>query len=215
MDHISAIKLFGALFAIMNPFVNLPVFLGLTDGTPKALQQRVALKVGLFSAIMGGTIAVAGGQILALFGISVNDFRVAGGLVLLLIALNMLHGEQSPSHHGSSEEQDGYGDAAAIAFYPLTFPIIVGPGTITTLIVFAGQVNDVADAAIFGLVFALCLGLLTVVLYFAGVLGGFLGDTARVIMSRLMGMILAAIAVDMLATGLRSLLPGLAAATGT
>lgn len=211
MDHLSAIKLFGALFAIMNPFVNLPVFLGLTDGASKALQQRVALKVGLFSAIMGGIIALAGGQILSLFGITVDDFRVAGGLVLLLISLNMLHGEQSSTHHGTKAENANLGDAASIAFYPLTFPIIVGPGTITTLIVFAGQVHGVGDAVIYGLVFALCLALLTTVLYFAGVLGGFLGDTARVIMSRLMGMILAAIAVDMMASGLRVLLPGLAA----
>lgn len=210
MDHISAIKLFGALFAIMNPFVNLPVFLGLTDGASAAVQRQVALKVGLFSAIMGGVIALAGGQILTLFGISVDDFRVAGGLVLLLIALNMLHGENNSSHHGTDDEQAGFPDPASIAFYPLTFPIIVGPGTITTLIVFAGQVNGLSDGIIYGAVFALCLAMLTVVLYFAGFLGGYLSDTARVIMSRLMGMILAAIAVDMLGAGLRVLLPGLA-----
>ncbi|WP_172330773.1 MarC family protein [Mangrovicoccus sp. HB161399] len=212
MDHISAIKFFGALFAIMNPFVNLPVFLGLTDGFTKSLRRSVALRLGLYSAVMCAATALAGSPILRLFGISVDDFRVAGGLVLLLIALNMLHGEESSTHHGSEDEQDGFARAKELAFYPLTFPIIVGPGTITTLIVFSGQVKTPLDIALYAGVLAAVLALLCTVLLFAGPLGALLGQTARAIMSRLMGMILAAIAVSMIAAGLRSLLPGLAGA---
>ncbi|WP_138468096.1 MarC family protein [Poseidonocella sp. HB161398] len=212
MDHISAIKFFGALFAIMNPFVNLPVFLGLTDGFSRKLRRSIALRLGLYSAVMCAATALAGAPILKLFGISVDDFRVAGGLVLLLIALNMLHGEESSTHHGSEDEQDNYDRAGALAFYPLTFPIIVGPGTITTLIVFSGQIRGTTDAVLYAGVLAGVLALLTGVLLFAGPLGALLGQTARAIMSRLMGMILAAIAVDMIATGLRTLLPGLAGA---
>ncbi|WP_108261487.1 MarC family protein [Mangrovicoccus ximenensis] len=210
MDHISAVTFFGALFAIMNPFVNLPVFLGLTDGMPKPLRRTAALRLGLYSAVMCAVTALAGAPILRFFGISVEDFRVAGGLVLLLIALNMLHGEQSSTHHGSEDEQDGFARARELAFYPLTFPIIVGPGTITTLIVFSGQVAGPRDAALYAGVLTAVLGLLCAVLLFAGPLGALLGQTARAIMSRLMGMILAAIAVGMMAAGLRSLLPGLA-----
>ncbi|MEX0284236.1 MAG: MarC family protein [Paracoccaceae bacterium] len=209
MDPAFAVKLFGALFAIMNPISNLPVFLSVTDGAPVAVQRQIAVKVAIYALIMGAIIAVAGNQVLTLFGISVDDFRVAGGLVVLMIGLNMLHGTESSTHHGSDGEKAAYPDAATVAFYPLTFPIIVGPGTITTLIVFWGQAGGAADKLTFGLVFAGLVAMLAVAFWFAADLGRVLSGSARVIMSRLMGMILAAIAIDMIATGLKALLPGL------
>ncbi len=210
MDIAFAVKLFGALFAIMNPITNLPVFLSVTDGAAISVQRQIALKTALYTGIMGAIVAVAGTQVLNLFGISVDDFRVAGGLVVLLIALNMLNGSHSDSHHGSEGEKADYPAADTVAFYPLTFPIIMGPGTITTLIVFSGQVKTTADMITYGGVFAGLVLALAVVFYFAADLGRMLTSTSRVIMSRLMGMILAAIAVDMMLTGLKALLPGLA-----
>ncbi len=210
MDSVFAIKLFGALFAIMNPISNLPVFLSVTEGAPVPVQRQIALKVALFALIMGAVIALAGNQVLTLFGISIDDFRVAGGIVVLMIGLGMLHGTDNSTHHGSSSEQAAYPDAATVAFYPLTFPIIIGPGTITTLIVFWGQASGPADKITFGLVFGALVAMLAVAFWFAADLGRLLSASARVIMSRLMGMILAAIAIDMIATGLKALLPGLA-----
>lgn len=139
MDTEFAIKFFGALFAIMNPVSNLPIFLATTEGASTATQRAIALRVALFSLIMGGVFAVSGSAVLSLFGISIDDFRTAGGLVLLLIALNMLQGDGHSSHQGSEDEQDAFPDASSVAFYPLTFPMIIGPGTIATLILFAGQ----------------------------------------------------------------------------
>ena len=209
MDTAYAIKLFGALFAIMNPISNLPIFLGVTEGAPVATQRAIALKVALYALVMGAVFSLAGSAVLKLFGITIADFRTAGGLVLLLIALNMLNGDHSSSHHGSEGEQQNFPDAASVAFYPLTFPIIIGPGTIATLIVFAGQAETAADKIAFGAVFAGLVALLGVVFYFAADIGKHLSETARAIMSRLMGMILAAIAVGMITTGLKDLLPGL------
>lgn len=210
MDYAFAVKFFGALFAIMNPITNLPIFLSVTDGAPKAVQRQIALKTALFSLIMGACFALTGSAVLNLFGISIDDFRVAGGLVVLLIALNMLNGDESRSHHGTDGEKSAYPDAATVAFYPLTFPIIVGPGTITTLIVFAHQADTAVDKIAYGAVFGGIIAVLAVVFFFAGDLARHLSGTARVIMSRLMGMILAAIAMDMIASGLKTLLPGLA-----
>jgi multiple antibiotic resistance protein len=210
LDFNFAITLFGALFAIMNPVANLPVFLSVTAGAPPEVQRRIALKVALYSLVMGAVFATLGSQVLDLFAISIDDFRVAGGLVVLLIALNMLNGEQSSSHHGTDGEQDAYPAPATVAFYPLTFPIIIGPGTITTLIVFAHQVRGSADLIVYAGVFTGLVALLGLVFYNAPRLGAHLSGTARVIMSRLMGMILAAIAVGMMAQGLKALLPGLA-----
>jgi multiple antibiotic resistance protein len=210
MDFTFAITFFGALFAIMNPVTNLPIFLSVTEGAPLEAQRKTALRTALYSLILGGGFAVAGTQVLNLFGISVDEFRVAGGLVVLLIALNMLNGDESKSHHGSSAEKDSFPAPETVAFYPLTFPIIVGPGTITTLIVYAHQVTDLRHAVGFVAVFVGLVALLGVTFYNAPALAQHLSGTARVIMSRLMGMILAAIAVGMLTEGLKAVLPGLA-----
>ncbi len=209
METHFALTFFGALFAIMNPFTNLPVFLPVTDGAPVAAQRRIALQTALYCAVLGAVFAVAGQQVLNFFGISVDDFRVAGGLVVLLIALNMLNGKDSSAHHGTDKEQAHFDAADSVAFYPLTFPILVGPGTITTLILFAQQVKGAGDAVAYAVVFGGITALMALVFWFAPVLGQHLSATMRVIMSRLMGMILAAIAIGMIAAGLKMLLPGL------
>lgn len=210
MEAAFAVKFFGALFAIMNPVTNLPIFLSLTDGATPAQRRAVAIKAITYAAILGSVVALAGSEILRLFGISADDLRVAGGLVVLMIGFQMLQGEQSSSHHGSAREQESFPDPAAVAFYPLTFPMMVGPGTITTLILFSSQADGVTGWATFFAVFAVVLLASGVVFALAGVLGNHLTGTARVIMSRLMGLILAAIAVEMIFTGVKALLPGLA-----
>ncbi|TLP58334.1 MarC family protein [Parasedimentitalea maritima] len=210
MDSSFAITFFGALFAIMNPVTNLPIFLSVTEQAPLEVQRKIAVKIAIYSLILGGSFAVVGTQVLNLFGISVDDFRLAGGLVLLLIALNMLNGEQSSSHHGTTGEQNAFPSAESVAFYPLTFPIIVGPGTITTLIIFSHKAQTATQMIAFAGVFAGLVALLGLVFYNAPTFAKHLSGTARVIMSRLMGMILAAIAVGMLTDGLKALLPGLA-----
>ncbi len=210
MDTGFAITFFGALFAIMNPISNLPIFLSVTADASAVDQRKIAIKTALYCLILGGCFAVAGTQVLHLFGISVDDFRVAGGLVVLLLALNMLSGNESSAHHGTDAEKADYPAPETVAFYPLTFPILVGPGTITTLIVYSHQVTDTAHALAYAGVFAGMVALLALTFWNAPMLAKHLSGTARVIMSRLMGMILAAIAIGMIAEGLKALLPGLA-----
>ena len=210
MDPAFGIKFFGALFAIMNPLINLPIFLSMTSGYSVAEQRRTALMILLYAAIMCAVVAVGGNQVLAFFGISVDDFRVAGGIVLAGIALNMLNGQSSTSHTGSEQERPHLEAAENIAFYPMTFPMIVGPGTITTIVIFLGQAGNAADRLTYGLVVGAVLLMLGIVLWFAADIGRHLSQTLRTIMSRLMGMILLAISVEMMAAGLVKLLPGLA-----
>ena len=211
MDTFSALKFCGALFAIMNPISNLPVFLSCTEGASGPERRAIALRVTLYCLVLGGAFAVLGNAVLNLFGISVNDFRVAGGLVVLLIGLNMLHGSDSTAHHGTEKEKGSFGESSAVAFYPLTFPILVGPGTITTLILYRQEATTTEDFVVYGAVFGGLACLIGLVFAISGWLEGFLSDTGRVIMTRLMGMILVAIAVEMIASGLVVLLPGLAA----
>lgn len=208
MDLALFVKAFAALFAIMNPFVALPMFLSLTDGYKPALQRKTGLRTALYSAILAAIILVAGSAVLTFFSINVDDFRIAGGIVLLMIGLGMLNGTGSSAHAGTASEQEHQATQADIAFYPMAFPMIVGPGTITTLILLTGSGNLSAYLSA-AAALALVVATLGVVLFFASSIGHHLSQKLRVVMTRLMGMILAAIAVQMMVAGMLAVFPGL------
>lgn len=210
MEQTDLVKAFGAFFAIMNPFVNLPIFLALTTGFTVAQQRIMAVKIVFFSAIMCGIILLAGQQIIAFFGISIDQFRIAGGVVLAHIAWSMLNGDGPASHQGSDAEKSQLQDLSGLAFYPITFPMIVGPGTIATTIIYAGHGSSLAYTASVAGVIGLVLVVMFIVLFFASEFGTVLTQTMRTITTRLMGMILLAIAVEMIVDGLTAVLPGLA-----
>jgi multiple antibiotic resistance protein len=205
MDPGFAIKVFTALFAIMNPIANIPIFLSLTDGASDAARRKVAMTVLLGVTIGCIVSAVAGQAILHVFGLSIDDFRLAGGLLVLLIALSMVQGTASRQHAPTHSEQADIADSDAedVAIYPLTIPLLVGPGTIASMIVL-GQ-----DAFAHGLEISLAIGLgaflvlLAVALFAAPLIGHYLSGKVTAITQRLMGMILAAIAMQMILTSLR------------
>ena len=210
MDQTDLIKAFGAIFAIMNPLVNLPIFLALTEEFTVAQQRMLSIKIVFFSAIMCAIILIAGQQIIGFFGISIAEFRIAGGIVLAHIAWNMLNGQETASHHGTAKEQAQIQDLTALAFYPITFPMIVGPGTIATIIIYAGHATTFSGILAIGGIVAVILSMLFVVLFFAAEIGKVLSATMRVITTRLMGMILLAISVEMVLAGIKAVLPALA-----
>lgn len=205
-----AIGMFGALFAVMNPFVNLPIFLSLTAGMDPARQRKTALQVLFYTTASCLIVALGGSAILGFFDISIDAFRLAGGLVLLQIGFHMLNGNDSSAHHGTTAEQQSHAEVDSIGFYPMTFPMLVGPGTMTTLILFTHKVQTPKDWIGYGACVAAVLILLALVLYFAADIGRVLTATMRTIMTRIMGMILLAIAVGMITAGAVKLLPGLA-----
>lgn len=209
MDYTDLTKAFGAFFAIMNPFVNLPIFLAMTNGFTVSEQRILATKLATFSAIMCLIVLLVGQQVLQLFGISIDHFRIAGGVVLAHIAWSMLNGKEIASHHGTEKEKSHLSELSTMAFYPLTFPVIVGPGSIATLIIYAGHADSFRELGVVALIVGVVLALLFFVLFFASYFGKVLSDTMRVIMSRLMGMILLAIAIDMVLSGLLAVMPGL------
>lgn len=209
MDFELFARAFGALFALMNPFVTLPILLSLTDGRATAEVRRLGLMATFYASVLCVVVAVAGQPILSLFGITVDDLRVAGGLVLFVIGLGMVTGTSAPAKPKAS---DGVGDAAEadLAFYPLAFPMTVGPGTIATILIVTSQANDITQ---YGAVAAAIVGVLVimgVVLFFATSIGGYLSQKLRVIVTRVMGLILTAIAAELVTSGLKVLLPGLA-----
>ena len=118
------VKSFGAFFAIMNPFVNLPIFLSLTASYSVAQQRSIAVKTAIYSLVMCTIILLGGQQIIAFFGITVDEFRIAGGLVLGHIAWSMLNGNDITAHQGTQNEQNQMADLNGLAFYPMTFPMM-------------------------------------------------------------------------------------------
>jgi len=210
MDTAFFLKMFAALFAIMNPVANLPVFLSLTGGQPPEAQRKTALTVIVALCVGSVLVAVGGQAILNLFGIGIDSFRLAGGFLILLIAMNMISGEQSKAHHGTPAEREHHAAQENPAIYPLTVPILLGPGTISTMLVFRGQVAGAGTEAGYAAAVAAAICLLGVTFLAAPYLEKALGQTATSIMSRLMGIILAAIAMDMMVSSLKALLPGLA-----
>ena len=208
------IKALGAFFAIMNPFVNLPLFLSLTQEQDAATQRRTAVRTTISSTVMCAVVLLLGATILRFFGIGVDDFRIAGGIVLLIISLSMLNGGGSSAHEGSTQEKEQRNVVAGggndVAFYPMTFPILVGPGTIATIIVIQSQARGLGGHAAVVAALAAVLVALGIVLYFSASIGARLSMTMRTIMTRLMGMILASIAVQMIVVGIQHLFPGLA-----
>ncbi len=137
MDWTVGFKFFAAMFAIMNPLTTLPVFLAMTGGQPPESSRRTAITM-IATVTIGSVIcALVGRLLLNVFGIDIPHFRLAGGLIVLLIALTMLNGEDHPSHAGTPEEKAKFPAASSIGVYPLGIPIAFGPGTMATVIVFA------------------------------------------------------------------------------
>lgn len=202
IDH----KTLWCIFCHYESIHKLTYFLAMTDGYSVAPQRILATNITLFSAVICVVILLAGNEIIGFFGITVDEFRVAGGAVLAHIGWSMLNGSTADSHHGTQSEQANIADLSAKSFYPLTFPMIVGPGTIATIIIHTSHASSVGDFISIGLVVGAILALLFGVLFF----GKVLTDTMRVIMTRLMGMILLAIAVEMIFAGVKVRLPGLA-----
>lgn len=210
MDQEFAIKFYGAMLAVMNPFVILPIFLGMTEGLTGTERRKIVLRITFFAAVMSTAVALAGQQILSFFSIGIDDFRVAGGALMLMIGFSMLNGRDSTAHRGTEREREHQVNLDDIAFYPMTFPMCVGPGTITALILFMQEAHATGTYLTYTVVVVASLIGLGVVLYFGEAIGRRLSRTIRVIMTRMMGMILTAIAVAMVTSGLKNLLPGLA-----
>ena len=209
IDFPFAVKVFAALFAIMNPIANIPVFLSLTEGASDTSRRKIAITVMIGVTVGCIVSAVAGGAILHVFGLTVNDFRLAGGLMVLLIALSMLNGSASTQHAPTQSEGDALAQTESVAIYPLTIPLLVGPGTIATLIVLGQSAFDTGREAPLALGILVFLVVLAVALLSAPFIGHYLSPRIIAITQRLMGMILAAIAMGMMVTSLQAFFPGL------
>lgn len=200
-----------ALLAIVNPIGVVPFFIHFTQDFTEE-QRRRTIRVSAFSAfVVIATSALAGLQIIQFFGISLASFQVGGGVLLLISAIQMLNAQPAEARKEDVSEGSSKVDAgASIAVVPLTIPLLTGPATISTMVIYAEKTRDWWQLAIlvgYGVVVALAT---YAVFSASGRIARALGQTGIDIMTRLMGLILAALAVELLADGLQKLFPLLA-----
>ena len=200
-----------ALLAIVNPIGAVPFFIHFTQSL-SPLQRRRTARVAAFSAfIVIAVSAVAGLRIIDFFGISLASFEVGGGTLLLISSLQMLNAKPPDSGAETVQEGDDKLDAGAnIAVVPLTIPLLTGPATISTVVIYAEKTRHWWEHAVlvgYGVVVGLAVWL---VFSASDRISRVLGKTGINVMTRLMGLILAAIAVEVMADGLTKLFPGLA-----
>jgi multiple antibiotic resistance protein len=205
-----------ALLAIVNPIGGVPFFIHFTQGL-NAAQRRRTMQVSAFSAfVVIAVSALAGQRIIGFFGISIASFQVGGGMLLLISSLQMLHAQPPQSKPTDVSEGDAKVDAgASIAVVPLTIPLLTGPATISTMIIYAQRSSLWWEEAVL-VGYGVVVGVAVYLAFAAsGRITRLLGRTGIDIMTRLMGLILAALAVEIMADGLVDLFPVLASAGKT
>lgn len=195
-----------ALFVILNPFAAVPIFLMLTKAFNSNTRGQIANITAISVAIVLTLAALTGESLLIFMGTSLASFRVGGGIVILLMALTMLRA-QSDTVRTTPEEEAEAEDRNSIAIVPLAIPLLAGPGSISTVIIQAHRSgSDYHSLLVILCIVIVCL-LLWMVLRMASFIGVYLGQIGLNIITRLFGLILAAIAVEIIANGMKQLFP--------
>jgi multiple antibiotic resistance protein len=206
MDWAYLFKIGIALFAIVNPIGSVPIFISATDGWEQKQKMRTANVVAVTVFLVLGASALFGEGILDFFSISIPSFQVGGGILILLIAINMLHAKQSHSKQ-TPEEAKTMEERDVIAIVPLSIPLLAGPGAISSMIIAAQDSANLGEQLSLLLPISVVAVLIWVTLQLSGYIAGKLGTIGINIVTRLMGLILAAMAVEFIAHGMSGLFP--------
>ena len=196
------IAAFTTLFIIIDPPGLAPVFIALTQGMTAHQRRTIAVRAFFVAFGLMMVFLFLGEAVLGFVGISMDAFRIAGGILLFLTALDMLFQRRQARREGDAATgQQEHEDDPSV--FPLSLPLIVGPGAITTVILLAGEAQGAADlGAIAGVIFAVLLIVLLAFLAAPAIERG-LGKTGLNIVTRVLGMLLAALAVQFVLDGLR------------
>jgi multiple antibiotic resistance protein len=200
---------FVALFVTIDPIGILPIFLGLTAAAGRRYQMRMALRACIVATLVLLGFALGGEWLLAQLGITLPAFRVAGGVLLFLIALEMLFERRTERRQRAAHSGEERTEAEDISVFPLGIPLICGPGAIAAIMLLASEhAGDVsAQGSILGALFAVML-LTFALLWLALLAQRWISATVTAVVTRLLGMLLAALAVQYIFDGLREGLLG-------
>jgi multiple antibiotic resistance protein len=198
------LKFFVTFLVVVEPVTVIPIFMALTEGDSEAERRRMARKGVFIAAMILLLFSLVGGPFLRLLNISIDAFRIFGGLLLFLIALEMVFARPSGTRTSDPEEAEGR-RKADISVFPLAFPFIAGPGALATILLAFGPATG--DPLLFGgllacVVVVLVLTLLT--LYIASPLMRVMGVTGANVVNRLFGVVLGALSVQYIIDGVRA-----------
>ena len=202
------IKPLITLLAIVNPIGVIPFFIHFTRNFSVAQRKKTVRIAAITAFLVIAISALLGLKILEFFGISLASFQVGGGLLLLMSAIQMLNAQPAESRAHDVDDGASRADSgASIAVVPLTIPLLTGPASISTVVIYAEKTRHVWELGVL-VGYGLFIGIATwLALSAAGCVGRVLGQTGINVMTRLMGLILAAIAVEVMSDGLVKLFP--------
>jgi multiple antibiotic resistance protein len=201
---------FGSLFSIVDPFSAVPVYLALLGAQPRPAQHRAALRAAMTCFLVLTAFALAGSFIFHFFGITIPAFKVAGGILLFGVALEMMRGKHSGTRSTQEEEREAE-SKEDVGLIPLGLPLLSGPGAIAAVMVLAGKAKGFEQrTAVYVAIFATALSAF-LILRSATLMSRVLGRTGITVIGRLMGLILAAIAIQFVIDGAHEAFPRLAA----
>lgn len=203
-----AVSALVTLLVVVDPIGLAPTFLAVTEGLPREARQSVALRSSVIAgAILIGT-ALFGDRLFRALDISLAAFRIAGGLLLFAIAFEMVFGVRM-RREGQAAEEAVEEHVRNVAAFPLAIPLLAGPGAITATVLLAGRAsgNMLLTGLLLAVVVFVAIACL-VVFIFAERISGLLGLTGNIVLSRLLGVLLAALAVQFVVDGIRALLAG-------
>jgi multiple antibiotic resistance protein len=201
-------KTFISLLALVNPLGAIPFFISFTVSNTRAERRRIVRIASITVATVIAFTTLLGQQVINFFGISVNSFQVGGGLVMLLMAISMINAQ--PGGTKTTPEETVEGESKEnIAVVPLAIPLLAGPGTISTVIIYADKMDG-----FIGLVSLIGSGVAIAVVTFVALsaadpISRILGRTGINVATRLMGLMLAALGVELIVDGLTALIPAL------
>ena len=204
------IKPLIALLAIVKPIGAVPFFIHFTQGFTREQRHRTIRVAAVSACLVIVVSALAGLRIIEFFGISLASFQVGGGMLLLISSLQMLNAQPAESRKNDLADAEDKVDAgASIAVVPLTIPLLTGPATISTMVIYAQKTRHWWELAIL-VGYGLIIGLAVWISFsLSGRIARVIGKTGINVMTRLMGLLLAALAVEVMSDGLVKLFPGL------
>lgn len=194
---------FMAFFAIMNPISNLPAYMALVADDSQKISRKIAFKSLLIAFIIVTVFVFSGDLIFKVFGITIDSFRIAGGILVAVIGYHMINGNHSPSYKGM-EQQAVNSDPMSVAISPLAMPLFAGPGTITTALSLAN--GGLQNQLITIVAFAFLCVITYLLLRSAKQIAEFLGENLMKIITKLMGLLLFSIGIQMIIVSVQTLI---------
>jgi multiple antibiotic resistance protein len=201
-------KFFAGLLSIVNPIGSVPLFLSLTAGQTRDDRKRTGLFTSISVMAVLMMVLAAGETLLKFFGITVPSFRVGGGILLLLMAISMMHARLSPVKQTEEEAQDA-AEKNSVAVVPLGIPLLAGPGAMSTVIVYAHSSSSPIHYIILGSEIIGVSFIVWIFLRLSPLIASRVGKTGMNIVTRIMGLITAAISIEFITGGLKQIFPAL------